>query len=176
MTENKFVRVCDVCRLEDLLNACIGLAVCNIIENRIGKHHRFLLNITDSGAEPAHIKGFYVLTVKQNLPVVIIIKAEEKIYKGRFTGAGRTDNADSLSRLNCQVDVRKDVFRLVKREADVTEFDLALQSLRNIALAVVMLRLGIENVHNSFRRSQRALIRVVESRKEVDGTVKHRSI
>ena len=58
----------------------------------------------------------------------------------------------------------------------MAEFDLAVYMVGNVAFAVVMLRLGVEYIHYSFGRGESALIRVIEPREEVYGSVEHRCI
>ena len=176
MAQDKFMRICYIGCHQHFFYRGIWLGICYIIENSIGKHHGCLLNIAYLCSEIAHINCFDVLAVEKNLTVIVVIEAHEKIYQRCFAGACRSYYADGFAGLYSEIYIGENIFCLIEREAYMAEFHLAAYMVGYIAFSVIMLRLGIKNVHYALCRGKSALIRVVQSRKKVYGSVEHRSI
>lgn len=176
LARDKFVRVCDICGVNNIVNGICVVAVRNIVEDRVVEHHRLLLNESDLRTEIFHIDLADIDAVNVNMPLIVVIIAQEQIDERGFSRARSTDDTDDIARLDLQIDIFENLFGAVKGEGNILELDRAAHIDIRVSFSEIVLGLGIENIEDSLGRGEEVLVRIVEVCKEVNGLVEHRRI
>src|SRR5262249_3317540 len=110
-------------RPQQLLVRRLGPAVADVLGDRTVEQRSLLRDHRDRLAQAFLGDAGDVLPVDQDAPALRIVEALQQREKRRLAGAGRTDDADVLARLQAQVEILEDRVAVGILEAYVGELD-----------------------------------------------------
>jgi hypothetical protein len=110
------------------------------------EHHRLLLDIADAGTEEFKVNLPDIHAVKQDSAIVMVVIAQKQIDQRRLARAGGSDYAHDISGIYFEVYPLEHLFCPVVGEGNIFKFNGAPDLLQLVALAEVLLGLGVEYV------------------------------
>ena len=167
------MRVCDISRVDDLVDREAVIAVGDVVVYRVVEHKRLLLNVAYALTVVVHIDVADIHTADRDSSLIVIVVTQKQVDQCRLTRSRRTYYTDDVAGLDGEVDILENLLCAVEREVYVLEFNSSANISVAVALTEVVLGLCVEDIHNSLNRRHRVLHRVGKVCKEVDRLVEH---
>ena len=163
--------------LDNLLVGCTGSAVSNIFSYCTVKEEHTLGNHTDAATEAWNCNITDIVSVKKYSTGGYIIKPWNQVTKSGFSTARRSNESESFSRLDREVEVGNNKLFTIFRIGRVTEGNVVklniTANLIKLNCAVINLVLLIHNIVESCETTHTLLKLLKERNKSVDGVHKH---
>ena len=119
-------------RLFDLGARRVGLAVGDVLPDRLVEEDRLLLDVADLVAERLQGVGPQVLAVDPDRALGGIVEARDEVDQRRLALAGRADDRAHLAGRDFEVDVLEDELVRLITKSDVVEGDVAGEARRGL--------------------------------------------
>ncbi|KPY99772.1 Transposase, family [Pseudomonas syringae pv. aptata] len=117
-------------RIPELFISCVRIAIQQVLANRAVQQRGVLGDHADLRAQ-AFLGDFgNILAVDEDPPALHVVHAQQQVDQRRLARAGRSDQADLLTRSDVQVEVVNDPVAIAVMEIDAVEPDAAVFDLQ----------------------------------------------